>query len=97
MLDEIKTLLGDTAANYSDAQISLCLKMALSQVQAYCNRELDLELEIVAQRIAIIKLNKLKAEGLSSQSYSGVSESYIDGYPADIMAVLKRKRRIKVL
>lgn len=97
MLDEIKTLLGDAAANYSDAQIGLCLKMALAEVQAYCNRELDLELEIVAQRIAIIKLNKLNAEGLSSQSYSGVSESYIDGYPADIMAVLKRKRRIKVL
>lgn len=97
MLEEIKTLLGDAAANYSDAQISLCLKMALSEVQAYCNRELDLELEIVAQRIAIIKLNKLNAEGLSSQSYSGVSESYIDGYPADIMAVLKRKRRMKVL
>lgn len=97
MLEEIKTLLGDAAANYSDAQISLCLKMALSEVQAYCNRELDLELEIVAQRIAIIKLNKLNAEGLSSQSYSGVSESYIDGYPADIMAILKRKRRMKVL
>ena len=97
MLEEIKTLLGDAAANYSDAQISLCLKMALAEVQAYCNRELDLELEIVAQRIAIIKLNKLNAEGLSSQSYSGVSESYIDGYPADIMAVLKRKRRMKVL
>mgnify|MGYP003422184630 CR=1 FL=1 len=97
MLEEIKTLLGDAAANYSDAQISLCLKMALTEVQAYCNRELDLELEIVAQRIAIIKLNKLNAEGLSSQSYSGVSESYIEGYPADIMAVLKRKRRMKVL
>lgn len=97
MLEEIKTLLGDAAANYSDAQIGLCLKMALAEVQAYCNRELDLELEIVAQRIAIIKLNKLNAEGLSSQSYSGVSESYIDGYPADIMAVLKRKRRMKVI
>ena len=97
MIEEVKLLLGDAAANYSDAQISLCLKMALSEVQAYCNRELDLELEIVAQRIAIIKLNKLNAEGLSSQSYSGVSESYIDGYPADIMAVLKRKRRMKVL
>lgn len=97
MAEEIRLLLGDAAANYSDAQIGLCLKMALSEVQAYCNRELDFELEIVAQRIAIIKLNKLNAEGLSSQSYSGVSESYIDGYPADIMAVLKRKRRMKVL
>lgn len=97
MLEEIKTLLGDAAANYSDAQIGLCLKMALSEVQAYCNRELDFELEIVAQRIAIIKLNKLNAEGLSSQSYSGVSESYIDGYPADIMAVLRRKRKVKII
>ena len=97
MLEEIKILLGDAASNYSDAQISLCIKMALAEIQAYCNRELDVELEIAAQRMAIIKLNRLNTEGLSSQSYSGVSESYIDGYPADIMAVLKRKRKIKVV
>lgn len=97
MLEEIKVLLGDSADNYTDAQISLCLKMALAEVEGYCKRELDYELEIVAQKIAIIKLNRLNTEGLSSQSYSGVSESYIDGYPADIMAVLKRKRKLKVI
>lgn len=97
MLEEIKILLGDAASNFSDAQIGLCAKLALAEVQAYCNREIDYELEIVAEKIAIIKLNRLNTEGLSSQSYSGVSESYIDGYPADILAVLKRKRKIKVL
>lgn len=97
MIEEIKLLLGDAAANYTDAQIGLCVKMALAEVQSYCNRELDYELEIVAQRIAIIKLNRLNTEGLSSQSYSGVSESYVDGYPADIMSVLNRKRKIKVV
>lgn len=97
MLEEIKILLGDSASNYTDAQISLCLKHALAEVETYCGRSLDMELEMVAQKIAILKLYRLGTEGLSSQSYSGVSESYIDGYPADIMAVLKRKRRIKVV
>ena len=97
MVEEIKILLGEAASNYTDAQIGLALKMALAEVQAYCNREVDYELEIVAQKIAIIKLNRLNTEGLSSQSYSGASESYLNGYPNDIMAVLKRKRKIKVV
>ena len=91
MVEEIKILLGSTANNYSDAQIGICLKMALAEVQAYCNRELDYELEMCAERLAIIKLNRLNTEGLASQSYSGVSESYEDDIPADILRILNRK------
>lgn len=97
MIEEIKLLLGEAASNYSDAQIGLALKIALAEVEAYCNRTLDLELELIAEKIAIIKLNRLNTEGLASQAYSGVSENYIDGYPADILAVLNRKRKIKVV
>lgn len=97
MIDEIKLLLGDAASNYSDAQIGLALKLALAEVEAYCNRKLDYELEIIAEKIAIIKLNRMNTEGLASQSYSGVSESYIDGYPAEILTVLNRKRKIKII
>ena len=97
MLEEIKILLGDAAANYSDMVIGLCAKAALAEVEAYCNRAADYELEMVAQRIAIIKLNRIGSEGLASQSYSGVNESYIDGYPADILSILNRKRKIKVV
>lgn len=97
MIEEIKLLLGDAADNFSDAQIGLCLKLALVEVEAYCNRQVDYELEIIAQKIAIIKLNRLNTEGLMSQAYSGVSENYIDGYPADILSVLNRKRKIKVI
>ena len=96
MIEEIKLLLGDAADNFSDAQIGLCLKWALAEVEAYCGRELDYELELMAQRIAIIKLNRINTEGLLTQAYSGVSENYVDGYPADILAVLNRKRKIKV-
>lgn len=97
MIEEIKLLLGDAASSFSDAQISLALKMAIFEVEDYCNREVDTTLELIAERIAVIKLNRINTEGLSSQSFSGVSESYIDGYPADIQAVLNRKRKIKVV
>ena len=97
MIEEIKLLLGDAAANYSEAQINLALKMAISEVEEYCNRELDAALELVAEKIAVIKLNRINTEGLASQSYSGVSESYIDGYPQEILTVLNRKRKIKTI
>lgn len=97
MLEDIKTMLGEAADNYTDNQINLCIKHAQAEVKSYCNRVLDEELEICAQKIAVIKLNRLNSEGLASQSYSGISESYINGYPADILAVLNRKRKIKVV
>ena len=97
MIEEIKILLGSAAENYTDAQINLSYRMALVEVETYTNREADEALKLIAERIAVIKLYRSNTEGLSSQSFSGVSETYIDGYPEDIKAVLNRKRRIKVM
>jgi hypothetical protein len=97
MIEEIRVLLGAAADNYTDAQIGLALKMSIQEVEDYCNRELDPSLELIAQKIAVIKLNRLGTEGLASQGFSGINESFIDGYPADILAVLNRKRKIKVV
>lgn len=97
MIEEIKILLGDAAANYTDAQIGLALRMALAEVEAYCNRQADAELELLAERIAVIRLNRTNTEGLASQAFSGVSEQYIDGYPAEILAILNRKRKLRML
>lgn len=97
MIEEIRLLLGDSEANYSDAQIGLAAKMALMEVEAFCNREVDPVLELCAEKIAVIKLNRMNTEGLASQSFSGVSENYIDGYPEDIQMILRGKRKIKVV
>lgn len=97
MTEEIKIMLGEAAENFTDAQISLCVKRATAEVEGYCNRPLDAELEGVVCDIAVIKLQRLNTEGLASMSTGGVSEAYIDGYPAEIKAVLNRKRKIKVL
>lgn len=96
MINKIKTLLGDAAA-FTDAQIELCVDLATAEIESYCNRSLDKELELVALQIAKIKLNRLNTEGLASQGYSGTTENYIDGYPKEIQATLNRKRKVKVL
>lgn len=97
MIEEIKLLLGDAAPNYSDARIGLAYKIALTEVEDYCGRDADATLELIAEQIAVIKLLRSGTEGLANQSYSGVSESYIDGYPAEIVSVLNKKRKMKVL
>lgn len=97
MIEEIKILLGEAAANFSDAQIQLAYKISLMEVEEYCNRKADASMELLAERIAVIKLNRTNTEGLTAQSYSGVSESYLDGLPLDIVALLNRKRKIKVV
>lgn len=97
MLEDLKALLGEAAANYTEAQLGLCLKLALAEVEGYTNRTLDYELELVALQIAKIKLNRLNTEGLVSQGYSGVNEAYINGYPEEIAAILRKKRKIRVI
>lgn len=97
MIEEIKLLLGDAAKNYTDAQIGLAYKMSLMEVEEYCKRDADASLEFIAERIAAIKLLRMGSDGLAAQSYSGVSETYIDGLPADIQKLLNGKRKIKVV
>lgn len=96
MLEKIKICL--TNNTYTDELINLFIEDTTKEIKIYCNREdIDTELESVIRRIVIIKLNRINSEGLSSQAYSGVSESFIDGYPQDIIAVLNRKRKLKTL
>lgn len=96
MLEKIKLCL--TNNTYTDELINLFIEDTTKEVKIYCNREdIDVELESVIRRIVIIKLNRMNSEGFSSQSYSGVSESFIDGYPQDIVSILNRKRKLKTL
>lgn len=97
MIEEIKLLLGDSANNFTEPQIMLAYRLALAEVEAYCKRDADSVLELAAEQIAVIKLNRMNTEGLASQSFSGVNESYIDGYPANIQALLNGKRKVKIL
>ena len=97
-LQKLKILLGDRAANYTDEYLSLVLDEAEVEALAYCRRE-DVPdgLAVAVVRMALVKVNRTGSDGLSSQGYSGPSESYIDGYPAEITDILRRYRKLVVL
>lgn len=97
MIENIKLMLGNSADNYSDAQINHAYRRAVMEIETYCRREIDVELAMVAEEIAVIKLNRMNTEGLANQNYSGVSESYIDGYPDTIKRILNSKRKVVAL
>ena len=97
MFEEIKVMLGDAAAAYTDKQIEIALIQAQQEAATYCRRPLDDDLLLAAQKMAIVRLNRINTEGLAGQSLSGVNETYVDGYPQDIMMILNSKRKMKTL
>ena len=97
MIENIKLMLGNSASNYSDEQINYAYRRAVMEIETYCRREIDVELSMIAEEIAVIKLNRIGTEGLSNQAYSGVTESYIDGYPDTIKKILNSKRKVKTV
>ena len=96
MIEQVNALLG-AGHTFTEDQIIAALSIATSEVETYCRRTLDAELQAAVVQIAIIKLNRIGTEGAAALSFSGVSETYIDGYPANIQALLNRKRKLKVL
>lgn len=97
MVEEIKLLMGDASSNFSDAQIGLMAKLALDFVETYTDRNANYSLTLLAERIAVIYLNRMNTEGLSSASFSGSSESFLDGLPDDIIRALDKKRKVRVM
>lgn len=64
----------------------------------YCNREdIPAAAEGVLLQMLLTSYNRLGSEGLSSQGYSGVNESYTDGYPRNIINQLNRYRKLKLV
>ena len=96
MIERIKLLLPEDY-DLPDIVLEMYIEDATNEVEAYCNRRLDKELETIVMKLVIIRINRRNTEGLTAQSYSGINETFVDGYPADILAVLNRKRKPKFL
>lgn len=79
--------------NSNDELVSLMLEKAKAEICNYLNDKYKQEFDNVAVDIAVIKINRLGAEGLNSQSYSGVSENYMETYPAYITKQLDRYKK----
>ena len=97
-LEKLKILLRERASNYSDEYLSLLLEESTQEAKGYCRRDdIPDPLGSAVVNMALVKLNRAGAEGVASQGFSGVSESYLDGYPEEIRSVLRRYRKLVIL
>lgn len=89
LAEQVKLITG----NANDGLISLMLDKAKAEIESYLNLDYDTKYDNIAVDIAALKINRLGSEGLSSQGYSGASESYIDGFPQEIRMQLDRFKK----
>ena len=90
MLDRIYTLLGITPSEENDKLLTILLDEAEADAKAITKRDRLFGMESVIERMVVFLYNRRGTEGLDSESYSGASYKYKDGYPDDIMDALGR-------
>ena len=96
ILERVKILLGDTAAD--EALLNVLIEDSEQQIKEYCHIDsIPSELDNLTAEMTVLKFNRIGTEGLSGRSYSGESESYIEGIPSDIRTRLNSYRKIQVL
>lgn len=94
ILDKIKLLL----PNANDDILSLLIDLAKDFSINYCNlSEYNTALDNIIVKMVLEDFNKLGSEGISSKSFSGVSESYTTDYSAEIYKMLNKHRYLKTL
>lgn len=96
MLDKLKLILG--VGSDKEPVLELILDVVIQEFLDYTNRDdIPNGANAVVLQMAVIQYNRLGSQGLASQGYSGVSESYIDGYPDNIKKQLNRYRKLKTI
>lgn len=99
-IDEIITSLKlrPGISNFTEELLKDLVQDTIIEVKSYCNIQEDLDIPLgcisIVKDLVVIKANKLGCEGVSSESYSGVSQSYIDDVPKDILRKLTRYRKL---
>lgn len=94
MIDDLQTLTNSDNTQVLNLLISQCKMFAVD----YCALdEYDEQLDEIVKVMVCERFNKLSADGISSQSYSGISESYTDDFSPMIYKGLRRHRKMRTI
>lgn len=75
--------------------LQVLLDEAQADFLAICGRtDVPEAAQSVVVRMAQIRYTRMGAEGLSAQSYSGASESFLGDYPEDLKRAMYRFRKL---
>jgi len=95
MLSDIKVLLGLSDTTY-DSLLNLLIAGAIEFAVDYCNLDeySNGSFDNLIVQMVLEDYGKFKNSGLDSVSFSGVSESYHDGYSDKVMKQLRKHRKL---
>lgn len=94
MIDDIKILCNSTDTTTLNLLINQCKSFAAD----YCNlKAYDEKLDNVVELMVCERFNKLSADGISSRSYSSISESYTDDFSPAIYKSLRKHKKLKTV
>ncbi|MGL4730331.1 MAG: phage head-tail connector protein [Clostridium sp.] len=94
LLEKIKRR-SNAASNQSDQLIIDLIEETENEILEYINLdEIPKGLEGTLIELIITKCNRLGSEGIASESFSGVSQSYIDDWSKETKKKLKRFRKL---
>ena len=90
ILAQVKLITGKT----DDSLITLLIDKTKAELVLYCKTDYISSWDNLVADIVIYKLNTLNTDGITAQSYNGVSETYSNDYPVHIKNQLNvfRKR-----
>lgn len=94
MIDDLQTLTNSTNTTVLTLLMNQCKQIATD----YCNlSEYNEKLDEIVKVMVCERFNKLSADGISSQSYSGISESYTDDFSPMIYKSLRKHRKLRTV
>lgn len=94
MLANIKLLLSITD-NTKDNLLTLLIAQCTADYKSITHATtID---ETIVEQMVVYRYNTLGTEGVNSEGYSGVSYSYTNDYPNNILALLKSRRRVMTI
>ena len=89
ILAQVKLITGKT----DDSLITLLIDKTKAELVLYCKTDYVIAMDNLIADIVIYKLNTLNTDGITAQSYNGVSESYSNDYPIHIKKQLDSFRK----
>lgn len=97
MLEKIKIRLGieDNSRDLLILDLIEDCKEELKELTNTPNLEINTKVEGIVKELVLIKYNRLGAEGLSSESVNGHSQSFIDGLPKNLKSKILSMRKLK--
>lgn len=96
MSEEITKLLMHPAIQAAGINETFAELLLSDIAESLSNRGVDAgKCPALVRRIAVIWVNRLGSEGVSSESYSGVSQSFLEDLPHDIRSEINALRVVK--